>query len=58
MIDLLPDSGLPPPVEPADATMAGEVASAGRSCLVILVLAVVLVLVVCVGVAARWALAG
>ena len=35
---------------------AADVASAGRSCLVILVLGAILVLVLCVGISARWAL--
>ena len=34
---------------------AAEVASAGRSCLVILILGVAVVLILCVGLAARWA---
>ncbi len=34
---------------------AAEVASAGRSCLVILILGVAVVLILCVGIAARWA---
>jgi hypothetical protein len=38
-----------PPVDPRD------IASAGRSCSVILVLAAVILLVLCVGIALRWA---
>ncbi len=47
----------PTPSRPAaDATAdAGEVASAGRSCLVILILGIAVMLVLCVGIAARWA---
>lgn len=41
------DSG--PPIAPED------VASAGRSCLVIVVLAIAVVLVLCIGIAVRWA---
>ncbi len=37
------------------AADAAEVASAGRSCLVILVLAIAVVLILCVSIAARWA---
>ena len=43
-----PDGDAPPE--------AADVASAGRSCLVILVLGAILVLVLCVGLSARWAL--
>jgi len=42
----------------ADAPVdAGEVASAGRSCLVLMVLTVAILVVLCVGIAARWAMA-
>ena len=34
-----------------------EVASAGRSCLAILILGMILLLVLCVGIAGRWLLA-
>ena len=43
----LPDT----PIDPAD------IASAGRSCSVILILAAVTLLVICVGVGLRWAFA-
>ena len=45
------------PIDSDDAPAAGEVESAGRSCLVIILLGVVLLLVVCLGVAGRWVLA-
>jgi hypothetical protein len=53
-----PDAGRG--TEPAaDAPIdAREVASAGRSCLVILILAAAVVLVLCVGIALRWATMG
>ena len=52
-------SGDPTPPRPVDsdaAADAGEVASAGRSCLVILILGIAVVLILCVGIAARWAM--
>ena len=51
-------SGRPAPFRPSDgdaAADAAEVASAGRSCLVILILGLAVLLVLCVGIAARWA---
>lgn len=45
-------NGLTPPVP----TEAGEVASAGRSCLAIVLIAVALLLLLCVGSAVRWAM--
>lgn len=50
--DAIPAADLPEtPIDPAD------IASAGRSCSVILILAAVLLLVVCVGIGLRWGLA-
>ncbi len=51
-------SGGPAPLRPSDgdiAADAGEIASAGRSCLVILILGIAVMLVLCVGIAVRWA---
>ena len=50
-----PDVGPSPGSEPDAPIDAGDVASAGRSCLVILVLAAAVVLLLCVGIALRWA---
>ena len=51
----------PRALEPSGAEAApdaAEVESAGRSCLALLVLAVAILLVLCVGVAVRWAMTG
>ena len=53
-----PDAGPSPGSEPDVPIDAGDVASAGRSCLVILVLAAAVVLLLCVGIALRWATTG
>jgi hypothetical protein len=45
---------LVPPDGPNDP---GEIASAGRSCLVILILVAALIVLFCVGIAVRWATA-
>ena len=57
MTDPVPRPAPLHPIDPDDAPAAGEVESAGRSCLVIILLGVVLLLVVCLGVAGRWVLA-
>ena len=49
----------PPPPEQDDIQIdPRDVASAGRSCSVILVLLVAIVLILCVGIALRWVLLG
>lgn len=49
--------GIEPELFDDDPIEAGEVASAGRSCLVLMILTVAIVVVLCVGIAARWAMA-
>lgn len=52
-----PLSGAPPALPSEAPVEAGEVASAGRSCLAIVLIGVALLLLLCVGIAVRWAMA-
>lgn len=52
-----PVSDAPSAVPAAAPSEAGDVASAGRSCLAIVLIGVVLLLLLCVGIAVRWAMA-
>jgi hypothetical protein len=54
-IDRLPDEDSFRPIDPADMpVLPGDVASAGRSCSVVIILLAVVLVLVCLSVAIRW----